>query len=148
MTDPIEALRRQVGQDLGAGPWVQVTQARIDQFAAATGDFQWIHVDAERAKAGPYGTTVAHGLLTLSMIGDLAKDLFRFDGFRLGLNYGFDRIRFITPVPVGSRLRARMVVASCTDIPGGVETRLDVTVEIEGGAKPACVAHWITRQML
>ncbi|MGE0385149.1 MAG: MaoC family dehydratase [Gammaproteobacteria bacterium] len=145
----VEGLRAHVGTHLGYSDYATVTQQRIDQFAEATGDRQWIHVDIERAKTGPYGRTIAHGLLTLSMIGDLAKGLFSFDGFRMGLNYGYDKVRFPTPVPVDSRVRLGAKVARCEMINDGVvQTVIELTVEIEGRDKPACVADMIFRHYL
>lgn len=138
-----------VGQDLGHGPWVRVTQERINQFADATGDHQWIHVDVERAKAGPYGKTIAHGLLTLSMLGVLSKEVFSFQGFARGINYGYERVRFPSPVPVDSKLRLGAKILSCEEVAGGaLQTIMELTVEIEGIAKPACVAQMIFRHVL
>lgn len=141
--DGIQAL---VGKSLGVGEWVEIEQDRINRFADVTGDRQWIHVDEERAKHGPFGKTIAHGLLTLSMIAALNTDVFRFEGFKMGVNYGYGKIRFPTPVPVGSRLRLAPKVLSCEAIKGGiVETIIEFTVEREGAEKPACVAEMIFR---
>jgi acyl dehydratase len=140
-----ESLPALVGKPLGPGQWVEVTQARIDQFADATGDHQWIHVDIERAKSGPFGRTIAHGLLTLSMIGVLCEQVFRFDGYKMGVNYGYDRIRFPAPVRVGSKLRVAAKVLSFEMLPTAVQTVMELTVEIEGSVKPACVAQMIFR---
>ena len=143
-----DGIKAHVGKDLGAGSYAVLTQGRIDQFAEATGDRQWIHVDPDRAKAGPYGKTIAHGLLTLSMIGDLVKDVFRFEGFKMGLNYGYEKIRFPSPAPVDSRLRARAQILSCEEVAGGaIQTVMGLTMEIEGSAKPACVASMIFRHV-
>ena len=136
------------GQVIGTSGWVEVDQARIDQFAQATGDHQWIHVDPARAAAGPFGATVAHGFLTLSLLSELAAAAFRIADTRMGLNYGLDRVRFPSPVPVGSRLRAVCVLDRHEPIEGGAQLTLTVTIEREGGAKPACVAAWVTRHLV
>jgi acyl dehydratase len=146
--DGIEGVRAHVGVHLGWGPWVEVTQERVNTFAEATGDFQWIHVDVERAATGPFGGTIAHGYLTLSMISDLSNGLFSFAGFTMGVNYGLDKVRFPSPVPVGSRIRVGVTVVACTDIPRGVQISLEFVVEREGAAKPACVAVMLMRQMV
>jgi acyl dehydratase len=143
--DGIEGVRTQVGRHLGDGDWVQVTQERVDKFAEATGDHQWIHVDVERAKAGPFGGTIAHGYLTLSMIADLTQGLFEFHGFRMGVNYGLEKVRFPAPVPVGSRIRVGVSLLSAAEIAGGIQTTLEFTVELEGSTKPACVAQMVMR---
>lgn len=136
-----------VDQEIGTSDWVAVGQAGIDEFAHATGDEQWIHVDPARAAAGPFGTTVAHGFLTLSLLSRLAAGAFRIEDVRMGLNYGLDRVRFPSPVPVGSRLRGVCVLRRFEAIAGGAQLTLAVTVEREGGAKPACVAEWVTRHL-
>jgi acyl dehydratase len=141
-------LAGQVGQEVGASDWVRVTQDHIDQFAQATGDAQWIHVDPQRAAAGPFGTTVAHGFLTLSLLSRLFASAIAFADVRMSLNYGLDRVRFPSPVPVGSRLRAVCVLKSYDAIDGGAQVTLTVTLEREGGAKPACVAEWVTRHLV
>jgi len=133
------------GREIGVGDWMAVDQSHIDLFAQATGDAQWIHVDAARAAAGPFGTTVAHGFLTLSLLPELAAGAFRIADVRMGLNYGLDRVRFPSPVPVDSRLRAVCVLDKFEPIAGGAQLTLTVTLEREGGAKPACVAEWVTR---
>jgi acyl dehydratase len=140
-----ETLPTLVGQPLGYSGYVEVTQDRINQFAQATGDDQWIHVDVERAKTGPFGKTIAHGLLTLSMIGVMGKDVFRFEGFKMGVNYGYDKVRFPMPVPVGSRLRLGAKILSFEPLGNAVQTIVELTVEIEGASKPACVAQMIFR---
>jgi len=144
----VEGIRAAVGQSLGYSDYVEVTQERINQFAEATGDHQWIHVDVERAKTGPYGKTIAHGLLTLSMIGVLAKDMFRFEGFKMGVHYGYEKVRFPSPVPVGSRVRLGAKVLAFEEIPNGTQTVMEQTIEVEGATKPACVAQMIFRHVL
>jgi len=136
------------GRVIGTSGWIEVDQARIDQFAHATGDHQWIHVDPVRAAAGPFGATVAHGFLTLSLLSELAAGAFRIADTRMGLNYGLDRVRFPSPVPVGSRLRAVCVLDRHEPIEGGAQLTMTVTIEREGGAKPACVAAWVTRHLV
>ena len=136
------------GQAIGTSDWTRVDQARIDQFAQATGDAQWIHVDAARAAAGPFGATIAHGFLTLSLLSELVVSAFRVADVRMGLNYGLDRVRFPSPVPVRSRLRAVCHLRRFEVIAGGAQLTLVVTVEREGGAKPACVAEWVTRHFV
>ena len=132
-----------VGTELGVSGWVEVTQARIDAFAEATGDRQWIHIDPERAKReSPYGTTVAHGYLTLSMLPVLIYDTIRLDGVRQSINYGSNRVRFPAPVPAGSRLRGRIRLLSVEPMEGGaLRVTLQTTVEVEGSERPACVAE-------
>ena len=142
--DELAALQ---GREIGRSGWVEVDQARIDQFAQATGDAQWIHVDPARAAAGPFGATVAHGFLTLSLLSQLTAEAFEIVDARMSLNYGLDRVRFPSPVPVGSRLRAVCVLDRLEPIEGGAQLTLAVTVEREGGAKPACVAAWVTRHL-
>ena len=134
-----------VGQEIGRSDWVVVTQSNIDLFAQATDDAQWIHVDPVRAAAGPFGTTVAHGFLTLSMLSRLFATAVAFEDVRMSLNYGLNRVRFPSPVPVGSRLRALCVLEDFEAIDGGAQVTVTITVEREGGAKPACVAEWVTR---
>ena len=135
------------GQEIGTSDWVAIDQSRIDLFAQATGDAQWIHVDPQRAAAGPFGATVAHGFLTLSLLSELSAAAFEIVDVRMGLNYGLDRVRFPSPVPVGSRLRAVCVLDRLEPIAGGAQLTMTVTIEREGGAKPACVAAWITRHL-
>ena len=142
----LEDLRSLVGETIGASDWIVVDQPRIDLFAQATGDHQWIHVDPARAAAGPYGTTIAHGFLTLSLLSHLAESTFRFTDRRMGVNYGLNRVRFTSPVPVGSRVRARFTLQKFEPIEGnGVQVTWSVTVELEGAAKPALVAEWLGR---
>ncbi|MEU5421154.1 MaoC family dehydratase [Streptomyces sp. NPDC001407] len=140
-----DELRAAVGEELGPSDWLEVDQKRIDLFATATGDHQWIHVDPERAAAGPFGTTIAHGYLTLSLLPSLMPLLMRVSPVRMGINYGLNKVRFPAPVPVGSRLRARAVITDVTDVEGGVQLTTAVTVEREGGGKPVCVAESVSR---
>jgi acyl dehydratase len=145
----IEGLQELLGQQVGPSEWREVTQEAIDAFAELSGDDQWIHVDVERAKTeSPFGTTVAHGNLTLSMIDGFRKDLIASEGFALGVNYGWNKIRFPAPVPAGSRLRASAEVISVDEVGGGwyqVVTRF--TVEVEGSEKPACVGESVGRAL-
>ena len=136
------------GQEIGTSDWIVVEQAHIDQFALATGDEQWIHVDPARAAAGPFGTTVAHGFLTLSLMPQLFAASIAFADARMSLNYGLNRVRFPSPVPVGSRLRAVCVLDKFEAIDGGAQITVTVTIELEGGTKPACVAEWVTRHFV
>jgi acyl dehydratase len=136
-----------VGQELGPTSWIEVTQERIDAFADATDDHQWIHVDRERAAAGPFGTTIAHGYLTLSLCAPLLADaLAGVGGSAMGINYGTNKVRFTAPVPSGSRIRARVKVASVEEVQGGEQVVLDTTIEREGGEKPVCVAEVVIRR--
>jgi acyl dehydratase len=143
----IEELKTLAGEEIGISDWFEVTQARINAFADATEDHQWIHIDAERAKtASPFGTTIAHGFLTLSLLPHLAAQAYRVQGeFKMGINYGLNRLRFISPVPAGSRVRARFTLQSVEDVAGGVQLAVVATVEIDGGQKPALVAEWLMR---
>jgi acyl dehydratase len=143
----IEELRRLVGQEVAVTDWFTVSQERIDAFAGATEDHQWIHVDRRRAAGeSPFGTTVAHGFLTLSLLPHLMQQAVEIRGTRLGINYGLNRVRFTGPVPAGSRVHARFRLAAVEDIAEGVQTTWNVTVEREGEAKPVLVAEWITRR--
>lgn len=140
-------LKSLVGQELAVSNWFAVDQQRIDQFAQATGDHQWIHVDPERAAAGPFGATIAHGFLTLSMLPLFMQDALRFDDVRMGVNYGLNRVRFTSPVPVGSELRARLRLLSVEDVAGnGMQVTLEATIERKGSDKPVCVAETISRR--
>jgi acyl dehydratase len=142
-----EELDSLVGQEVGVSDWFEVSQARINDFAETTEDRQWIHLDVERARAeSPYGTTIAHGFLTLSLISHLAAQAVSLRPlFRTGINYGLNRVRFPAAVPAGSRIRARLALQSVEDIPGGIHVIWNVTVEVEGGQKPALVAEWLVR---
>lgn len=134
-----------VGTEVGRGEWLTLEQDRIELFAQATGDHQWIHVDPARAADGPFGTTIAHGYLTLSLIPFLVRDIYRVEGVRMSVNYGLNKVRFITPVKVGSRVRAVLSFASVTELEGGLQLAGTVTIEIDGAAKPAAVAETLTR---
>jgi acyl dehydratase len=142
----IRSLENRVGEELGVSPWVEITQERIDTFAKAINDFQWIHVDPARAKDSPFGGTIAHGFLTLSLLSHLSERTFSFADRRMGVNYGLNRVRFTSPVPSGSRVRARFTLAKYQPIDGnGVQVTWNTVVEIEGSPKPALVAEWIGR---
>ena len=142
----IRDLEKRVGEEVGISPWVDITQEGIDTFARAIEDFQWIHVDPARAQGSPFGGTIAHGFLTLSLLSHLSEMTFSFADRRMGVNYGLNRVRFTAPVPSGSRVRARFVLARYEPIEGnGVQVTWNVTVEIEGAAKPALVAEWMGR---
>lgn len=134
-----------VGEHLGYSEWHTITQDRVNKFADATDDHQWIHVDPERAATGPFGGPVAHGFLTLSLLPSLVGALYTVKGTRMGVNYGLNKVRFPQPVKVGSKLRAGAELIEITDIPGGKQAVSKWTVEIDGEAKPACVAEWVTR---
>ena len=142
----LDELRAATGTRLGTSDRTTVDQARIDLFADATGDHQWIHVDPGRAADGPYRTTIAHGLLTLSLLPELVQQVYAVEGAHMGVNYGFNRLRFTAPVPVGSRVRAVVELADVADVPGGVQLTLGVTVELEGSEPPALVAEWLVRR--
>ncbi|MFE4700266.1 MaoC family dehydratase [Streptomyces sp. NPDC056738] len=144
----VEELRDAVGEQLGYTDWVEIEQKRIDLFAEATGDHQWIHVDPQKAAAGPFGTTIAHGYLTLSLLPLFGPQLIGVEGVRMGVNYGTNKVRFPAPVPVGSRLRATGTITAVDDVPGGVQVSLAFTVEREGGDKPVCVAESVSRYYL
>jgi acyl dehydratase len=135
-----------VGQEVATSDWLVVTQDRIDTFADATDDHQWIHVDSARARAEtPFGTTIAHGFLTLSLVSTLMRDAIIVDGLRMTLNYGLNRVRFVSPVPCGSRIRARITLGRIEDLGDSTQAMWSVTIEREGGEKPAVVAEWIVR---
>ena len=142
----IDELKGLAGQDLGHSEWLEITQERVNTFADATGDHQWIHVDVEKAKAGPFGGPIAHGYLTLSLVIPLFGELLKVDGVKMGVNYGLEKVRFPHPVPVGSKIRLNAKVVSVEDVPGGTQSTFDFTVEIDGVAKPACVARTVYRQ--
>jgi acyl dehydratase len=142
----LASLQQRVGEHLATGEWVLIDQERINLFAQATGDHQWIHVDAERAAKGPFGTTIAHGFLTLSLLPELADKAMVIEDVRMGVNYGLNRVRFTSPVPVNSRVRAHMKLKTYEPIEGGAQLTMEVTIEREGGDKPACVAEAVSRR--
>jgi acyl dehydratase len=142
----VRTLNDRIGEEIAVSHWLEVTQARIDQFADATGDRQWIHVDQARAATeSPFKTTIAHGFLTLSLLSPLLRDSTQFTGLRMAINYGVNRVRFISPVPAGARIRARIAVHGVEEVSGGVQVTWLATVEREHSDKPACVAEWIVR---
>ena len=141
----IEGLKEKVGAHLGYSDWMEVTQDQVNLFADATGDHQWIHVDPERAKAGPFGGPIAHGYLTLSLAPVLIGEVLRVDGISMGVNYGLNKLRFPSPVPVGSKLRLGATLADVEDIAGGAQVTLDLTFEVDGKDKPSCVAQAVYR---
>lgn len=140
-----QGVKSMAGKEWGKSEWLQVTQDRIDQFAEATNDHQWIHVDAERAKSGPFGATIAHGFLTLALIPALAGALTKVEGVRMGINYGLNKVRFPSPVKVGSRVRAVSKNLTVDDVENGLQIVNQVTIEVEGQEKPACVAETVSR---
>ncbi|HWW45446.1 MAG TPA: MaoC family dehydratase [Acidimicrobiia bacterium] len=141
----LEELRAAIGTHLGYSDWLEITQERIDQFADATGDHQWIHVDPERAKQGPFGTTIAHGYLTLSITNRWLGGMLRVPTAKMGVNYGANKVRFPAPVPVGSRIRMGVEILAVDEVPGGGQVTTRNTVEVEGSDKPACVVEAISR---
>jgi acyl dehydratase len=142
----IAELKDLVGQEIGVSDWITVTQERIQLFADATNDHQWIHLDAERAKAGPFGTTIAHGFLTLSLLPEMAASAFAVSETRMGVNYGLNKVRFPAPVPSGSRLRGRFKLIGYEPLEGGAQLTVQVTMEREGSEKPVCIAESIGRR--
>lgn len=142
----LQDLAARVGEVIGESDWLTIEQSRIDAFAHATGDLQWIHIDPVRAAAGPFGKTIAHGFLTLSLLPLLTQQCIRMPSVRMGVNYGLNKVRFPGPVPVGSRLRGRFTVKDVEDIEGGVQLTLLATLEVEGAAKPVCVAETVSRR--
>ena len=141
-------LEPRVGQEIGLSDWLLVDQSRIDLFASATGDHQWIHTDPARAAAGPYGATVAHGFLTLSLLPALFDTGFAIGDVVMGINYGLNRVRFPAPLPAGSQVRGRFVLRGFETLPGGAQLTVEVTIEREGSAKPVCVAESISRRFV
>jgi acyl dehydratase len=142
----VRTLRDRIGEEIAVGDWFEVSQARIDRFAEATGDAQWIHVDPVRAAAeSPFKTTIAHGFLTMSLLSSLIRDAMTFHGLRMAINYGMNRMRFVAPVPAGSRIRARFTPVSVEDASGSVQVIWQVTIDREHSDKPCCVAEWIVR---
>ena len=144
----IDGLKAKVGDHLGYSEWHEVTQEQVNLFADATGDHQWIHVDVERAKSGPFGAPIAHGYLTLSLTPTLLGEVLHVSGVSMAINYGLNKLRFPSPVPVGSKVRAGVVLAEVEDVSGGAQVNLTVTYEIEGGTKPVCVAEVLFRYYL
>ena len=140
-----DELRAAAGREAGPTDWITVEQSRVDAFADATDDHQWIHTDPARAAAGPFGGTIAHGYLTLSLVNLFLPELLRVEGAKMGVNYGTDKVRFPAAVRVGARIRGRGKVLEAADVPGGVQVVVRVTIEIEGGDRPACVADTISR---
>ncbi len=143
--DGVDGLLTRVGEHLGHSEWHEITQDQVNRFADATGDHQWIHVDVERAEAGPFGGPIAHGYLTLSLAPSFLSEILTVTGVAMGVNYGLNRLRFPAPVPVGSRLRAGAELVGAERIPGGAQVTLGVTFEVEGASKPSCVAEIIFR---
>jgi acyl dehydratase len=144
--ETIAALANYAGKEVAISDWLEVSQERIDQFAEATEDRQWIHLDRERAgRESPFKTTIAHGFLTLSLLSVLARLAISVGGVRMGINYGLNRVRFVSPVPAGARIRGRFTLATLEEIKGGVQSTWNVTVEREGSEKPCCVAEWLVR---
>lgn len=144
--EDVPAFCAAVGEHLGDSSWITVTQERINLFADATGDHQWIHVDPVRAAAGPFGTTIAHGFLTLSLLPVMAESAIEFANVRMGVNYGLNKVRFPAPVPVGSRLRGHFKLTAFEPIEGGAQITMEVTMEREGSTKPVCVAESLSRR--
>lgn len=144
--ESVEKLGEQVGREVAVSDWLEVTQERINQFAEATGDRQWIHTDPERAaRESPYKQTIAHGFLTLSLLSELMMSAISVGGVRMGINYGLNRVRFVAPVPAGARIRGRFTLSELKEFKGGTEATWSVTVEREGGDKPCCAADWLVR---
>jgi acyl dehydratase len=141
----LEELKSLVGEHLGYSDYIEITQERVNAFADATGDHQWIHVDVEKAKAGPFGGPIAHGYLTLSLGPMLSPQVYRIDGFKMGVNYGAEKIRFPSPVPVGSKLRLGVKLLDVEEVAGGIQTKLEFAFEVEGASKPSCVAEVLFR---
>jgi len=139
----VDGLKAAVGEHLGYSEYFDVTQERVNQFAEATGDHQWIHVDVERAKSGPFGGPIAHGYLTLSLGPMLYPTVVRIEGFTMGVNYGANKVRFVSPVPVGAELRAGLKVLAVDDTAGGARVTLETTFECKGASKPSCIAEVI-----
>jgi len=143
--DSLDAVKAAVGEHNGYSDWHVVTQEQINAFADATGDHQWIHINPEMAAKGPFGTTIAHGFLTLSLIPMLASQISKVEGVRMGVNYGLNKVRFPAPVPVGSKIRASVKLLSVEEIPGGAHIVNEVTIERDSGDKPCCVAETVAR---
>jgi len=145
--DHFNDLEPLVGQELGVSDWISIDQDKIDKFGDCTGDLQWIHVDPERAADGPFGATIAHGFLTLSLLPALNAKAYKVNGGRMGLNYGLEKVRFPSPVPVNSKVRGTFVLKEFKKLPdGGVQLNVQATIEREGGDKPVCVAEMVSRR--
>jgi acyl dehydratase len=142
----LQDLQSQVGQEIGLSDWVTVDQKRIDQFAQATGDHQWIHVDPVKAAQGPFGKTIAHGFLTLSLLPELFAKAFDIADVRMGVNYGLNKVRFTAPVPAEGRVRGRFVLREYQPLEGGAQLTVEATIELEGSGKPACIAETLSRR--
>jgi acyl dehydratase len=145
MKTTVAGLTGLAGADLGDSTWIEITQDRVNLFADATDDHQWIHTDPERAAAGPFGGPIAHGFLTLSLLIPMFGELLQVADASMAVNYGLNKVRFPAPVPVGARIRAHGTIAEVTSVAGGVQVTVDLTVEVEGGAKPACAAQGVYR---
>ncbi|HEY0406895.1 MAG TPA: MaoC family dehydratase, partial [Pyrinomonadaceae bacterium] len=144
--ESVAGLREQVGREVSVSDWLEVTQERVNQFAEATDDRQWIHIDPERAASeSPFKQTIAHGFLTLSLLSELSKRALSIGGVKMGINYGLNRVRFISPVPAGARIRGRFTLNALEEIKGGAQATWSVTIEREGGDKPCCAAEWLVR---
>jgi acyl dehydratase len=142
----IAKLAEYAGQEVGTSDWLEVSQERINQFAEATEDRQWIHIDVERAaRESPFKETIAHGFLSLSLLSAMGQTAMSVGGVRMGINYGLNRVRFVSPIPAGARIRGRFTLATLEEIKGGVQATWNVTVERDGSAKPCCVAEWLVR---
>jgi acyl dehydratase len=146
--DGTQAVLAATGTHLGYSDWLEVTQERVDRFADATGDHQWIHVDPVKAEDGPYGGTIAHGYLTMSLSNLFLPQIVEITGFAMGINYGANKVRFPAPVPVGSRIRGGAELVAVEEIAGGLQSTVLITIEVEGGAKPACVIESISRYLV
>jgi acyl dehydratase len=144
----LDEVKSHVGKELGVSDWLEVTQETINRFAEVTGDDQWIHLDVERAKQSPFGGTIAHGYYVLSLAPRFSYDMFTFEGFGYGLNYGLNRVRFPAPMPVGGKVRMRARLMAVDEIPGGAQITIELTFELEGNAKPVCVAESLARVYL
>jgi acyl dehydratase len=144
----VDELRAAAGTQVGTSDWITISQDQVNMFADATLDHQWIHLDQEQAKAGPFGGTIAHGFLTLSLLTELIGQVYRIEGTRMGVNYGLNKVRFTAPVPVGGRVRGKVALGEVSDVAGGVQVTTSVVVELAGSERPALIAEWLTRQYL
>jgi len=144
----VDEVRAAVGAELGTSEWLTITQDRVDRFADATDDHQWIHVDPDKAKDGPFGTTIAHGYLTVALSNRFLPEIVDVQGFRAGVNYGVDKVRFPQPVRVGDRIRGRATLDSVDDVAGGIQTHVRITIEIDGADKPAAIIDSISRYLV